>query len=705
HLGDQHAWRVEAGERVEHRSGLEQRVVGGMRVGRVPAAAVQPELEGRGRLLRDRAEVVRAPAEDTPLAAALVEPVAHPQGLRMLAREPRRAEVDAHLLIRGEGEDDVAGGLHALTRQRREGDRSRSKVTLHVEGAASPDLAVDEVARPGIAGPLRRLREHRVGMRQQHEPGTVASLEPRHHVRPVGCLREAARRDAVPRQVALQRLRGARLVARRVDGVEPDKLLQELGDLLAEGHRPSNHLGLGLRPRRQLVPDLPELREEHGLHEPAEHLDGRSLRPDDAVPDHPRDDAVVADSPRLAPLVDLDHRLREAVQRIVVTTADVQLREREPLLPAPGVEGLPEPGERDTQRPPAGRVEPAAVTQHLADLLVLPGRQLLEHVELVRGVPQAAERPAELARGLLDVALLDEPRRLLDVARGELQPELRRLVDDLEEELVAVHPLVRPLLQCQQLVRPDVSLVVARRVAREDRGVVVLTRRRHRGEHTGRVGDLFSDAAATRAHVVAPLPQRVRPRTLDELVGQTSVLGPGTALRRAIEEGRAPSMILHGPPGVGKTTIARIVAEASDASFEELSAVSARVDDVRAVLARARDRLGGNDVRTLLFIDEIHRFDKRQQDSVLHAVEDGLVTLIGATTENPYFEVNQALLSRCTVIELQPLTVEELGLVLERGAAELGADVAGDVSEAIARRSGGDARTALQTLELAWETA
>ena len=219
------------------------------------------------------------------------------------------------------------------------------------------------------------------------------------------------------------------------------------------------------------------------------------------------------------------------------------------------------------------------------------------------------------------------------------------------------------------------------------------------------VGDLFSDAATTRAHAVAPLPHRVRPRTLDELVGQREVLGEGTALRRAIDEGRAPSMILHGPPGVGKTTIARIVAEASDASFEELSAVSARVDDVRAVLARARDRLGGNDVRTLLFIDEIHRFDKRQQDSVLHAVEDGLVTLIGATTENPYFEVNQALLSRCTVIELQPLTVEELGLVLERGAAELGADVAGDVFEAIAGRSGGDARTALQTLELAWETA
>lgn len=219
------------------------------------------------------------------------------------------------------------------------------------------------------------------------------------------------------------------------------------------------------------------------------------------------------------------------------------------------------------------------------------------------------------------------------------------------------------------------------------------------------MADLFSDAAATRADAVAPLPQRVRPTTLDELVGQQGVLGPGTALRRAIEEGRAPSMILHGPPGVGKTTIARIVAAASSAAFEELSAVSARVDDVRAVLARARDRLGGNGVRTLLFIDEIHRFDKRQQDSVLHAVEEGLVTMIGATTENPYFEVNQALLSRCTVIELEPLTLEELGQVLERGAVELGTVVQADVAAEIARRAGGDARTALQTLELAWETA
>src|SRR6187401_1010597 len=219
------------------------------------------------------------------------------------------------------------------------------------------------------------------------------------------------------------------------------------------------------------------------------------------------------------------------------------------------------------------------------------------------------------------------------------------------------------------------------------------------------MGDLFGDAAAEQAARSGPLAHRVRPRSLAELVGQQEVVGPGTALGRAIAEGRAPSMILHGPPGVGKTTIARIVAETSSAAFEELSAVSARVDDVRAVLARARDRLGGNGVRTLLFIDEIHRFDKRQQDSVLHAVEDGLVTLIGATTENPYFEVNQALLSRCTVIELEPLTLEQLEHVIRRGAAALPTELAEEVVTAIAARAGGDARTALQTLELAWETA
>jgi putative ATPase len=164
-------------------------------------------------------------------------------------------------------------------------------------------------------------------------------------------------------------------------------------------------------------------------------------------------------------------------------------------------------------------------------------------------------------------------------------------------------------------------------------------------------------------------------------------------------------MILFGPPGTGKTTTARIVAERTGAAFEEISAVSARVGDVRDIISAARDRLGANGIRTILFIDEIHRFNKAQQDSVLHAVEDGLVTLIGATTENPYFEVNSALLSRCTVIELQSLSDEEIGVVVRRGAGELGTEIGDDLVELVARGAGGDARAALQILELAHETA
>jgi putative ATPase len=228
------------------------------------------------------------------------------------------------------------------------------------------------------------------------------------------------------------------------------------------------------------------------------------------------------------------------------------------------------------------------------------------------------------------------------------------------------------------------------------------------------MGDLFTEAARERQAENAPLAARIRPRTLDELVGQQHVLGEGSALRRAIDDDRPPSMVLFGPPGTGKTTIARIVAERTGATFEEISAVSARVGDVRDIIARAQERLGANGLRTILFIDEIHRFNKAQQDSVLHAVEDGLVTLIGATTENPYFEVNSALLSRCTVIELHALSEEDLAIVLERGASALAAEKDGQVTtcnlapelvELIAHGAGGDARAALQILELAHETA
>jgi putative ATPase len=219
------------------------------------------------------------------------------------------------------------------------------------------------------------------------------------------------------------------------------------------------------------------------------------------------------------------------------------------------------------------------------------------------------------------------------------------------------------------------------------------------------VGDLFSDAAAERIGTVAPLAMRLRPRSLDEFVGQEQVLGEGSALRLAIAEDRVGSMILYGPPGSGKTTLARIVAHTTGAHFEELSAVSATVKDVREVLAAARERLGANGRRTILFLDEIHRFNKAQQDALLPAVEEGLVTLIGATTENPYFEVNSALLSRAQIYELEPLSVEELEVIVRRGADALAADMPEELATIVARRAGGDARNVYNILELAVQTA
>ncbi len=219
------------------------------------------------------------------------------------------------------------------------------------------------------------------------------------------------------------------------------------------------------------------------------------------------------------------------------------------------------------------------------------------------------------------------------------------------------------------------------------------------------MSDLFADAARERMQEVAPLALRLRPRSLDEFVGQQQILGEGSALRLAIAEDRAGSMILFGPPGSGKTTLARIVAETTGAAFEELSAVSASVSDVRGVLQRARDRLGGSGQRTILFLDEIHRFNKAQQDALLPGVEEGLITLIGATTENPYFEVNSALLSRSQIYELEPLSDEELALVTRRGAEALDAELDDELVALVARRAGGDARNALNILELAVQTA
>jgi len=201
----------------------------------------------------------------------------------------------------------------------------------------------------------------------------------------------------------------------------------------------------------------------------------------------------------------------------------------------------------------------------------------------------------------------------------------------------------------------------------------------------------------------------MRPRSLDELVGQEHVLGEGSALRTAIESGHPHSAILYGPPGSGKTTLARIAAAGADGAFEEESAVNAGKAEIRSVIERARERRHGAGRPTILFLDEIHRFNKAQQDALLPAVEEGLLTLIGATTENPYFEVNSALLSRCQIYELQPLSAEQVEELLrralddpERGLAEP-PPVEDGALEMLAQRSGGDARVALAALERAVE--
>jgi putative ATPase len=214
------------------------------------------------------------------------------------------------------------------------------------------------------------------------------------------------------------------------------------------------------------------------------------------------------------------------------------------------------------------------------------------------------------------------------------------------------------------------------------------------------------DAAPGQA---VPLATKMRPTTLDDLVGQERLLASGSALRRAIEEGRPHSMILHGPPGSGKTTLARMVANASDAAYEEESAVAAGRAEVRAVIERARQRLQTGGRRTVFFLDEIHRFNKAQQDALLPSVEDGLITLIGATTENPYFEVNSALISRSRVYELDALgpnaVLTLLQRAIERGYCGDPERIAPEALDFLAERSNGDARSALNALELACEAA
>jgi putative ATPase len=220
--------------------------------------------------------------------------------------------------------------------------------------------------------------------------------------------------------------------------------------------------------------------------------------------------------------------------------------------------------------------------------------------------------------------------------------------------------------------------------------------------------DLFDQSLQDQLRDEAPLAARMRPQTLDEIVGQDHIIGPGSLLRRAIQADRLfSSIILYGPPGTGKTTLARVISNITQAHFESLSAVLAGVSDLRRVIADASERRRLYRKRTILFVDEVHRWNKAQQDALLPHVETGLLTLIGATTQNPYFDVIKALVSRSRIFELKPLTEEDISVLLtralqdpERGYGKLDVRLDEDARTHLVRIAGGDARNALNALEL-----
>ncbi|MEY2445464.1 MAG: putative ATPase [Ilumatobacteraceae bacterium] len=213
--------------------------------------------------------------------------------------------------------------------------------------------------------------------------------------------------------------------------------------------------------------------------------------------------------------------------------------------------------------------------------------------------------------------------------------------------------------------------------------------------------DLFTNAAEEHLRAQAPLAARLRPRSIDDVVGQDHLVGPGKPLRRLVEQDRLTSAIFWGPPGTGKTTLALAVAGTTKRVFEQMSAVNAGIKDVREAIERARQRLGEHGRGTILFLDEIHRFNKAQQDGLLPAVEDGTLTMIGATTENPFFEVNPPLRSRSTLFRLEPLGREAIEALVHRGLQAEGATASSAAIDLLVDRAGGDGRQVLTALEVA----
>ncbi|MDX1520226.1 MAG: AAA family ATPase, partial [Anaerolineae bacterium] len=223
--------------------------------------------------------------------------------------------------------------------------------------------------------------------------------------------------------------------------------------------------------------------------------------------------------------------------------------------------------------------------------------------------------------------------------------------------------------------------------------------------------DLFDHSREKQIEKDAPLAARMRPRTLDEFIGQEHIVGPGRLLRRAIQADQLSSIIFYGPPGTGKTTLARIIANTTNAHFIALNAVLSGVKDIRESIATAQDQRGMFGRKTILFIDEVHRFNKAQQDALLPHVENGTVILVGATTENPYFEVNKALVSRSRIFQLRSLNEADLRGIIwqtladkERGYGDLKVQLSDEAVDHLVNVANGDARAVLNAIELAVET-